>query len=132
MSAKFCIPKPTYIWQEVPGQQSFALYQTADGETLKWSGTFPLPDIGTKIYISMNSIGDAIVKGYFAEEGYVGVMAIALDPPAWLVSQRKRNLTHKRATGESIPTWIKEGQSTVFGSEIREHKTDETNKTIKL
>jgi hypothetical protein len=49
----------------------FALYDSGE-EQLRWSAPFPLRAIGTRIYITMNSIGWASVEGFFAEDGYVG------------------------------------------------------------
>jgi len=51
----------------------FALYDSGE-ERLRWSAPFPLPAIGTRVYITMNNIGWASIEGFFAEDGYVGVM----------------------------------------------------------
>ena len=53
--------------------EGFALYDF-EGERLRWSAPFPLPAIGTRIYITMNSIGWATVEGFFAEAGYLGLL----------------------------------------------------------
>jgi hypothetical protein len=63
----------------------------------------------------MNSIGWASVEGFFAEDGYVGVMTKAEDPPQWLRDQRERVAT--RYTSET-PEWLKRGIGCEFGAEI--------------
>jgi hypothetical protein len=69
---------------------NLAIYYTHDEEPLKWSAPFPLPNIGDRIQITMNGIGEADVVGFFKEEGFVGVMTRALNPPPYLVEQRER------------------------------------------
>jgi hypothetical protein len=94
--------------------EGFALYDF-EGERLRWSAPFPLPAIGTRIYITMNSIGWATVEGFFAEDGYLGVMTKAENPPQWLLEQRQRAAT--RYTPET-PEWLKRGIGCEFGAEI--------------
>lgn len=53
----------------------------------KWSGDEEPPAIGTKIRISMNGIGPAIVRGYFVECGWLGLLTEVLSPPDWWVRQ---------------------------------------------
>jgi len=56
-------------------------------EGIKWSGDDAPPAIGTKIRISMNGIGPAIVRGYFVEYGWLGLLTEVLSPPDWWVRQ---------------------------------------------
>lgn len=66
-------------------------YQPKDGEeapqAIKWSGDTPPPPIGSRIVLTINSIGPAIVRGYFVEYGWLGVLTEVLDPPAWWIEQ---------------------------------------------
>jgi hypothetical protein len=84
---------------------------------LKWSGPKDPPAIGQEIRISMNGIGPAIVKGYFSSEGWLGVMTLALDPPAWLLKQRERDRQDPRFA--TRPQWWKDGIGCEFGTEIK-------------
>lgn len=111
MKAKFFIDMPTPAGVKDDG---FALYDSGE-ERLRWSAPFPLPAIGTRIYITMNSIGWATVEGFFAEDGYLGVMTKAENPPEWLRQQRQRAAT--RYTSET-PEWLKRGIGCEFGAEI--------------
>ena len=70
MKAQFLIEMPTPAGVKDEG---FALYDFGD-QRLKWSAPFPLPALGTRVYITMNNIGWASIEGFFAEDGYVGVM----------------------------------------------------------
>ena len=108
---RFFIDKPTPAGVKDEG---FALYDF-EGERLRWSAPFPLPAIGTRVYITMNSIGWATVEGFFAEDGYLGVMTKAENPPQWLREQRQRAAT--RYTPET-PEWLKRGIACEFGAEI--------------
>jgi hypothetical protein len=111
MKAKFFIDMPTAAGVKDDG---FALYDSGE-ERLRWSAPFPLPAIGSRIFITMNSIGWASVEGFFAEDGYVGVMTKAEDPPQWLRDQRERVAT--RYTSETSE-WLKRGIGCEFGAEI--------------
>ena len=57
-----------------------------------WSGKEPPPAIGTDIIIKINGIGKAKVVGYFVEDGWLGVMTQAEDPPAWYIKQNGGNV----------------------------------------
>jgi hypothetical protein len=120
----FFIPRPAETDGEVNRSvhetysTTYRNYRTADGELLKWSASFPLPTMGQRIRVTMNGIGDAEVVGFFKEEGYVGVMTKALDPPTWLKEQlsREREFTSYAA----LPQWRKDGISCEFGAEVEE------------
>jgi hypothetical protein len=110
----FMIKRP-----KATGQYSadgFATYTSDDFDDLKWSAKFPLPQLGDRIYITMNGIGWATVKGFFTSEGFIGVMTLAENPPQWLVEQRKRD--RSKANFASKPQWAKDGIGCEFGAEI--------------
>jgi hypothetical protein len=114
---RFFIPEPvptgTISEARKLDDATFPLYRENDGNLLKWSGDFPLPKVGDRIYITMNGIGWAYVMGYFASEDYLGVMTLATKPPAWL-----RQLNRKHAKDASKPEWIRRGIGCEFGTEI--------------
>jgi len=118
MKAQFLIEMPTPAGVK---NQGFDLYDFGD-QRLKWSAPFPLPALGTRVYITMNNIGWATIEGFFAEDGYLGVMTRAEAPPQWLVEQRKRDLTNPRHAHQ--PDWWKQGIGCEFGAEIALDKPD--------
>jgi len=113
MRERFFIPSPaaTDKTKTIESGSKFAVYVDADGTEMLWSADFPIPAIGAKIWIRLNNIGWAVVKGYFESCGYVGVMSLPLDPPAWL----KKQLADEK--GDLAP-WMREGIGCEFGSEI--------------
>jgi hypothetical protein len=114
LKAQFMIDRPTETAETAPaGQEHCTVYQAAAGERLLWSARFPLPSVGDNVHITMNGIGPAVVTGFFKEDGYVGVMTKASQPPAWLVEQRKTR------TRDDAPHWRKDGIGCEFGAEIR-------------
>lgn len=62
----------------------------ADGQTLKYSNR-ELPALGDEVEITMNRIGRAHVAGYFYEEGFLGIIARPVNPPAWWIKQHAEN-----------------------------------------
>lgn len=113
MQEQFFIPQPTPTDRTVcSAEHGHAFYLDSSGTRLAWSGTFPLPAIGDRLYILMNGIGWGIVKGYFASAGFVGLMMFAEAPPQWLVDQRKRN------AGPRQPQWSTDGIGCQFGAEL--------------
>jgi hypothetical protein len=124
MTEKFFIPKPALVPELRPADSTehhCMVYNTADNKLLKWSAPFPLPEIGTRIYITMNGIGWAIVKGYFSSDEYLGVMTFATRPPKWLREQYKNS----KAEAHS-PQWVRDGIGCEFGTEIRLKRPKET------
>lgn len=117
MTERFFIPAPTPTdrTETTTMGGTFPVYLDADGKPMKWSGKFPLPAIGARVYILLNSIGWATVKGYFESSGYVGVMTLAEKPPKWLRDQRERELL----SGRDMPQWRKDGIGCEFGAENR-------------
>jgi hypothetical protein len=58
-------------------------------DVLRW-GTRDLatpPAIGDTVHCRVNSIGECRVTGYFEDQGFLGVEAIALHPPLWFIKQ---------------------------------------------
>lgn len=100
------------------------IWRDADGHPLLWSGGQRLPEIGEKITITMNSIGPAVVKGYFkagnpkqAYGMYLGVMTLVTKPPKWLRDQRKREMKESPTWAER-PQWYRDGIGCEYGTEI--------------
>tara|TARA_B100001094_G_scaffold57552_1_gene53047 strand:- start:388 stop:711 length:324 start_codon:yes stop_codon:yes gene_type:complete len=56
-------------------------------EQLAWVSTHAIPKIGTKLNVKINGIGESIVKKYFVEYGFIGMLVQPLDPPAWYIKQ---------------------------------------------
>jgi hypothetical protein len=120
MQERFFIPQPTPVrpvcvetGPQSNNDTSFGMYTEANGSPLKWSGRYPLPDVGARINVHMNGIGAAIVHGYFESEGFLGVMAKATRPPAWL----RKQLAKDKNNPDALP-WRREGISCFFGTEI--------------
>lgn len=75
-----------------------------DKSILKWSGVFPIPQIGDSVSINFNELGTGKVESYFVEHGFVGIK-VALDKePEW---KKKQHAGTKHA-----------GIAMVFGREI--------------
>lgn len=105
MTERFFILTPTATDQP-------DVYLDASGKPMKWSGKFPIPAIGTRVFVVMNRIGWAVVKGYFESDGYVGLMTLPTRPPKWLRDQRKRE------TSPNQPAWVRDGIGCEFGMEL--------------
>ena len=117
MDERFLIPKPRPTNEiETVESATFSIYLNESGERLKWSGEFPLPEVGSRVYVAMNRIGWAIVKGYFESEGYVGVMTLPTEPPEWLRAQREEEKRDPKYA--ELAQWAKEGIGCEFGAEI--------------
>jgi len=125
MTERFFIltPTPTGHRGKDHGGNEHTIYLDASGKEMFWSADFAIPSIGQRIFITMNSIGWAVVKGYFVSEtdtdNYVGVMTLATRPPKWLRDQHKRDLKHGFfGSGSPMPQWMKDGIGCEFGTEI--------------
>lgn len=92
---------------------TFPVYLDASGMEMMWSGDFPIPPIGSRVFVLMNGIGWAIVKGYFESYGYVGLMTLPTKPPKWLREQQRRE-----RNDPMTPRWSKEGIGCEFGNEL--------------
>lgn len=82
-------------WTDTPPVKTPGLAQ--------WSATFDPPAIGARVQVRTNSLGPAVVTGYFVEAGYLGVIVKLEEPADWYVKQN----------GGDVP-----GHS--FGTEITE------------
>ena len=81
--------------------------EAGDPNQIKWSGTFPVPAIGTKVRTNVNNLGYGRIVAYFIEHGYLGVQVLLDIVPAWKVQQDKA-MTRKGF----------EGQALLFGVEV--------------
>jgi hypothetical protein len=89
----------------------------ASKDQLKWSAEFEVPAIGEPIVIRLNGIGRAKVLGHATLHGYLGVMAVPFDPPAWWIRQN----------GPCIDA----NASLVFGAEIAPASTAQQASTCR-
>lgn len=71
---------------------------------LKWSGSYPIPQVGQRVKINFNGLGSGVVESYFIEHSFVGITVKLEDDPEWHQKQCKG-------------TWY-EGKALVFGQEI--------------
>ena len=56
-------------------------------EKLAWISTKAIPAIGSKLNVKINGIGESIVKKYFVEYGFIGMLVTPQNPPAWYIKQ---------------------------------------------
>jgi hypothetical protein len=106
-------PVPTSETSNDANDNLLPVYRDEQGEPLLWSGDFPLPIIDSRVFVKLNKIGWALVKGYYASSGYVGVMTLPINPPAWLCEQWL-----EEQKDPSSPEWLKQGIGCEFGSEL--------------
>jgi len=48
---------------------------------------FQPPPVGSKVMVRINSLGEAEVKGYFSQEGFLGLLVVLDNAPEWYVKQ---------------------------------------------
>lgn len=60
-----------------------------DESIIKWSGSYPIPQIGSSVKINFNELGTGKVEGYFTEHGYCGVYVRLDKAPDWKVKAHK-------------------------------------------
>lgn len=77
---------------------------------LRWSGPMDPPAIGTDVIVRINGIGRSKVVAYAEHEGYLGVMTVAYNPPAFLLANFER-------MGKTRADYEREGALS-FGAEI--------------
>lgn len=125
MTERFFILTPTPTGRTVKHPTSnnqMQVYLDASGKEMLWSADFPIPPIGARVFITMNGIGWARVKGYFVSEclsgDYVGVMTLATNPPTWLRRQHREEVKAYNKGAYSMPDWQVEGIGCEFGTEI--------------
>lgn len=61
-------------------------------DAIKWgglakNGTATPPAIGAEVYVTMNKLGPATVRGYFVVDNWLGVLVEFKDPPQWWIDQ---------------------------------------------
>jgi hypothetical protein len=134
MAERFFILTPTATDKLAPNSEGklFPVYLDAAGLEMKWSGKMPLPSIGDRIYMAINSIGYGKVEGYCESHGWLGLMVWPENPPRWYFDQTRRHVDEtikarrlgpEKAKIERLrewPKWVCEGIACVFGAEIRE------------
>ena len=58
----------------------------------KWSGKFRKPEVGETVKINFNNFDLAIVKKYFIECGWLGMICECVNPPEWFLKQNEGNV----------------------------------------
>ncbi len=115
MDQRFLIPMPLAEKPAADGG-GLGIYIDTEGKRLYWSASFPLPKIAERVIVTINRIGASVITGYFAEAGYLGVMALPDSPPEYLRRQRLELLA--KSPREALPQWILDGVCCLFGAEI--------------
>lgn len=62
---------------------------SGDESVVKWSGSYPIPQIGQPVKVNFNSLGTGVVESYFVEHGYLGVTVRLDKEPEWKIKQHK-------------------------------------------
>ena len=103
--------------------RDFPIYLDRNGTPMKWSGDFPIPAVGSRVFITLNGIGWAFVVGFFESCGYVGLMTKPTNPPKWLRDQQKFEREKDgwpQLTGRTLRglfQWQRDGIGCTFGAE---------------
>ena len=71
----------------------------------KWSGKTQPPELGASVHVTMNNLGPGTIKGYFIEEGWLGVLIELRNPPDWWKKQNAKE---------------PQRQAYIFGTELRD------------
>lgn len=127
VTERFFIPDPTLteLRKPIPSETGKPLndkllmvYHDDEGKEMLWSGSKPIPAIGSKVFVNMNGIGESTVKGYYASYcdncSFVGVMVLPDNPPEYW-SQNVKNARRDPKARE----WRKEGIGCITGIELR-------------
>lgn len=120
---RFFLLTPTSTDHPVADGNGPGVYHDASGNPMKWSAPFPLPGVGSRVWVNFNGIGWAVVKGYFDSGDpdttgvWVGLMVLPTKPPAYY-----RRQTREAQKDPSRPRWQAEGIGCVFGAEILERR----------
>jgi hypothetical protein len=77
----------------------------SDQSVLKWSGVYPIPQIGDAVAINFNELGGGVVQAYFVEHGYFGLEVKLSAAPEWHYKQHPPGSKHH-------------GRALVFGAEV--------------
>ena len=105
---RFFIPPPTLTSETRTGidDNLLPVYLDENGGLLLWSGDFPLPAIDSRVFVKINNIGWALVKGYYASAGYLGVMTLPIQPESLL---RGETSDHEEAPTEDTNEGCRRG-----------------------
>lgn len=76
-------------------------------DPFKWGGKEPPPSIGSKVTVAVNMIGAGVVRSYFVQEGFLGVLVKPDAPPDWYIKQN----------GADQPCHV-------FGAELKQQPAD--------
>jgi hypothetical protein len=87
-------------------------------EPTRWSGTMPVPPIGSLVEINFNKLGTGRVTGYWVEYGWLGVQVKLHNDPVWHVTQQADLLKQGVIKPWSI------GHALVVGAEIKVLSTE--------
>ena len=60
-----------------------------DPTVVKWSGSYPIPQIGQRVTCKINHLGPGVVQSYFIAGGYLGVRVKLEQEPEWKQIQHK-------------------------------------------
>lgn len=69
----------------------------------RWSNATQLPQIGDRVQVTFNKLGDGTIIAFFEEHGFIGVVVKPDQRPDW----------HVKQNGDTHPNY------TVFGAEIK-------------
>ena len=53
----------------------------------QWISRKAIPAVGETINVRINSIGASVVKKYFVEHGFLGLLVQPINPPSWYIKQ---------------------------------------------
>jgi hypothetical protein len=56
-------------------------------DKLQWVCNKPLPKAGDEVHVKVNGIGRSVVKKYFVEHGFIGLIVQPQNPPTWYIEQ---------------------------------------------
>ncbi|MBT1509375.1 hypothetical protein KIP88_02575 [Bradyrhizobium sp. SRL28] len=80
-------------YQEIPAFEQ-AIYKdgfvsNVEEGKLVWANKdgFQPPPVGSKVMVRINNLGVAEVKGYFSQEGYLGLLVVLDNAPEWYIKQ---------------------------------------------
>jgi len=72
---------------EIRDRYQYDEYEKPTDPEHTWSGKGPIPDLGTKVEINFNGLGEGVVHSYFVEHGYIGVRVKLDNQPDWHKNQ---------------------------------------------
>ena len=77
-------------YETIPDHVQLPIAQ-AGASLVRWISPNPPPPVGTEVQITFNGLGRGTVKGYFVEEGYLGLLVQIHNKPDWYVRQNGPN-----------------------------------------